>query len=92
MQQESAQLLAIRALAWLALDEELVGQFLNATGASPDDILARAQDADFQGAILDFLLMDDQWIVNFCDAHGLPYTAVQAARAVLPGGEATHWT
>jgi hypothetical protein len=92
MQQESAQLLALRALAWLAADEDLIGQFLNATGASPGDIRARAEDADFQGAILDFLLMNDQWVINFCDAHGLPYGDVQAARAALPGGEPPHWT
>ena len=44
-QQESAQTLALRALAWLLADEELTGLFLGATGASPADLRARAQDA-----------------------------------------------
>lgn len=90
--QEAAQLLALRALAWLASDEELIGQFLLATGARPDEIRARAQDADFHLAILDFLLVDDQRVMAFCDAHSYPYTEPQAARAALPGGEAPHWT
>lgn len=91
-QRDSAQLLALRALAWLASDDELFPAFLNATGASVNDIGARAQDEDFLGAILDFLLMDDRWVVAFCDLHQFPYTAVQAARAVLPGGAVEHWT
>ncbi|MFN6924606.1 MAG: DUF3572 domain-containing protein [Tabrizicola sp.] len=90
--QDSAQLLAIRALAWLASDEVLIREFLTATGAGPDDLRARAADADFHLAILDFLLMDDRRVMAFCDAHSLPYTEPQAARAALPGGAVPHWT
>lgn len=85
-------MLALRALAWLAADEIRIGEFLNATGASPADLRARAGDADFHVAILDFLLMDDQRVMAFCDAHSIPYTEPQAARAALPGGETPHWT
>lgn len=92
MHQDSAQILAIQALAWLAASDEMMPAFLNATGASLGDLRARAGDADFLGAILDFLMMDDQWVVAFCDQHGLPYTALQTARAALPGGAPVHWT
>ena len=91
-QLESAQLLALRALAWLATDVEQFQDFLAATGAGLDDVRTRAGDPDFHLAILDFLLMDDQRIMAFCDAHALPYTAPQTARAALPGGEVPHWT
>lgn len=91
-QQESAQLLALRALAWLAADAERIGAFMAATGAGPEDLRARAQDADFHLAILDFLLMDDRQVIAFCDDHGLPYTAPLSARAALPGGTETDWT
>lgn len=90
--QDSAQLLALRALAWIAADEMLIGEFLNATGASPADVRTRAGDADFHLAILDFLLVDDQRVIAFCEAHSYPYTEPQAARAALPGGETPHWT
>lgn len=92
MQQDSAQVLALQALAWLVADDEMLPAFLNATGASMSDLRARAKDVDFQGAILDFLMMDDQWVIAFCDQHALPYTAPQAARAALPGGASIHWT
>jgi hypothetical protein len=92
MQQDSAQILALQALAWLVADDDLLPAFLNATGASLADLRARAGDVDFQGAILDFLMMDDAWVVAFCDQHDLPYTAPQIARAALPGGAPVHWT
>jgi hypothetical protein len=92
MQQDSAQILALQALAWLVADDELLPVFLNATGAGLEDLRARAGDVDFQGAILDFLMMEDAWVVAFCDQHALPYTAPQTARAALPGGAPVHWT
>lgn len=91
-QRESAQMLALRALAWLAADAERIGGFMAATGAGPAELAARAQDADFQLAILDFLLMDDRQVIAFCDDEGLPYTAPLSARAALPGGAEPDWT
>ncbi len=76
----------------MASDDGLIGPFLAATGASPDEVRARAADPDFHLAILDFLLQDDQRVIAFCDAHGLAYTEPMQARAALPGGELPHWT
>ena len=90
--QESAELLALRALTWLAGNEELLPVFMGASGLSPDDLAKRAAEPEFLGSVLDFILMDDAWIVAFCDASDLRYDAPMQARAVLPGGEATHWT
>ena len=52
----------------------------------------RAADADFLGSVLDFVLMDDAWVIAFCDASDLRYEQVMAARQVLPGGAQVHWT
>jgi hypothetical protein len=41
---------------------------------------------------MDFLLMDDVWIKQFCDAQSLPYDRLMMARAALPGGGQVHWT
>jgi hypothetical protein len=92
MQQALAQVLALQALGWLAAEDEIFPVFLGATGASLADLRARASDPDFLGAVLDFLLTDDRWVVAFCDGHGHPYTAPQAARAALPGGSVINWT
>lgn len=90
--QESAETIALQALSWLAADEDLLPTFLSTTGAALSDVAQNAADPVFLGSVLDFLLMDDAWIVAFCDSAGLRYDAVMQARSALPGGEMAHWT
>lgn len=92
MQPEAAQVLAIQALGWIAGNDELFPVFLGATGAGMGELRSRAAEPEFLAAVLDFLLMDDAWVVAFCDAEGHPYTAPQTARAALPGGAVMNWT
>lgn len=90
--QENAEIVALQALGWLAADAELLPVFLGASGAARQDLAQGARDPAFLGAVLDFLLLDDTWIIAFCDSVGLPYEALAQARAALPGGAQTHWT
>ena len=39
-----------------------------------------------------FLMMEDAWVIDFCQAAGLPYDAPALAREGLPGGQRVHWT
>ncbi|KAB2884055.1 MAG: DUF3572 domain-containing protein [Albidovulum sp.] len=89
---EFAETLALHALAWLVGNHELLSVFLGATGTSAEELRARAAEPDFLVSTLDFLLMDDAWIVAFCDAAGYAYSDPLAARRALPGGAETHWT
>lgn len=89
---DAAETLALKALAWLAGQEELLSVFLGSTGASEDDLRNRATDPEFLGSVLDFLMMDDVWVVKFCDAHSMAYDNPMMARAALPGGAQMHWT
>ena len=92
MQQDIAEILALRALAWLSADDELLGVFLGSTGSSAQDIRERATDPEFLGSVLDFLMLNDDWIVAFCDASALAYDQLNAARQALPGGAQINWT
>jgi hypothetical protein len=92
MQREAAETVGVQALGWLAGNDELLPVFLGSTGASLDDLRAGAGDAAFLGSVLDFVMMDDAWVVAFCDSVSLPYTTPMLARAALPGGAVTHWT
>ncbi|WP_050663257.1 DUF3572 domain-containing protein [Roseovarius tolerans] len=92
MQQESAETIALQALGWLAGNEELLPVFLGATGASEADLRARATEPEFLGSVLDFLMMDDAWVVAFCDGQGLSYETPMMARVALPGGAQMSWT
>jgi len=92
MSPDDAETVGLQALAWLLGQEELLPVFLGATGAAADDLRARAADPEFLGAVLDFLLMDDAWVMGFCGDSGLAFTRPAAARAALPGGGQMHWT
>ncbi|WP_370401063.1 DUF3572 domain-containing protein [Sulfitobacter sp. JB4-11] len=90
--QESAETLALKALGWLAANDDLMPVFLGNSGASEADLRASAGDPVFLGSVLEFLMMDDAWVIGFCDDHALPYESVMAARAALPGGAQVNWT
>ena len=92
MQQEIAETIALQALGWLAGNDELLPVFLGSSGASEADLKAGAGDPAFLGSVLDFLTMNDAWVIAFCDASGLDYATPLSARLALPGGTQVSWT
>lgn len=89
---ENAETLALSCLEWLVGNDELLPVFLGATGTSENDLRARARDPEFLGAVLDFVMMDDAWVMAFCEARDLSFEAPMQARAALPGGGDMNWT
>lgn len=89
---ETADTVGLQAVAWLAGNDDLLPVFLGATGATEEDFRIGLEDPAFQGSVLDFLLMDDAWIMAFCTAQDLDPSLPMLARASLPGGESVHWT
>lgn len=89
---DQAELIAIQALGWLSAQDDLMMTFLGATGSGLDDVRARAGDPEFLASVLDFILMDDDWVRGVCDAQNLPYDAMQSVRMALPGGALPSWT
>ncbi len=92
MKVDTAETLALRAMAWLVANDELLPVFMGATGIDRDDLRNRAGEAEFLASVLDFLTMDDAWVIAFCDAENLPYQAPMQARQALPGGAQVNWT
>ena len=90
--QDAAEEIGVKALIWLAGNDDLMPVFLGASGASVDDVKASAGEPAFLASVLDFLLMDDAWVMGFCEAEGLKYDQPMYARAALPGGEQVNWT
>ena len=89
---DQAEVMAIKALGWLSAQDDLMMTFLGATGAGLDDVRTRASDPDFLASVMDFILMDDDWIRAFCDQQSLSYDAIQHIRMALPGGALPNWT
>ena len=88
----SAEVLGLQVLGWLVANDDLLPVFQGATGVSESDIRQGAGDAGFLGAVLDFVLLDDAWVVQCCDAVGVAHDSLFQARQALPGGEQVNWT
>jgi hypothetical protein len=82
---EQAEAVALRALAYLAGDEERFHRFLLSTGTTPADVRRRAGEPDFLSGVIDHLLTDDALLIAFAEDAALEPSAVVAARRRLPG-------
>ena len=92
MTPERAETIALQALGWLAADDELCATFLGASGATLEDLRARAAESAFLASVLGFLTQNDDWIIGFCDAAGLSYDQPLRALYALPGSDRVEWT
>jgi Protein of unknown function (DUF3572) len=82
---DSAQSLAVSALAFIAADSDRLSRFLNLTGLGPDNLRTAAADPAFLGSVLDYLVADEALLVEFAADSGLKPEAVARAHAVLRG-------
>jgi len=85
MQNDDAQVLALRALAWLASDSAMLGLFLAESGIGPSDLRQAAGDPAFLAGVLDHVLANEQRLLAFCQAENIPPAMPAAARILLPG-------
>ncbi|MGH1578699.1 DUF3572 domain-containing protein [Planktotalea sp.] len=92
MSREAAEVFSLNALGWIVGQEDILPVFLGASGASESDIRARASEPEFLLSVLDFLMMDDQWVISCCDALNVPYESLGEARQMMPGGAEVSWT
>ena len=87
-----AQTYALTALGWLSGQDDLLGNFLGFTGSNLESIKENVEEAGYLVSVLDFLMMDDRWVLNCCASTGLDPTEMRLARLALPGGAEVHWT
>ena len=89
---EEAEIYAFKVTNWLISKQDLVEVFMASTGVSEITIKREFHDVIFLAAVLDFLLLDDNWVIDACQAMGLEPEAMSVARQLLPGGEKVNWT
>lgn len=92
MRQEIAETRALAVLGWVAGREALFPTFLGATGTSESDLRERAGEPEFLAAVLDFLLLDDAWVIECATDLGWRPEEMLQIRGALPGGDLPHWT
>ena len=81
----SARSLAVSALAFIAADSDRLNRFLNLTGLGPHNLRTAAADPAFLGSVLDYLVGDEELLVQFAAEAGLKPEAVARAHAALRG-------
>lgn len=82
---EEAEVIALKALEFLASEPERLVRFLDLTGSSIDVIRSSAASPAFLGGVLDHLLGDQTLLLLFAAHEGLPPEDLQRLRRHLPG-------
>jgi hypothetical protein len=83
---ETAELLAIQVLTFIAEDEARMRDFLAATGLEPGQIRTAAKAEGFFAGVLEHMLGDESLLVAFANSVGIDPAEIGRARAVLGGG------
>jgi hypothetical protein len=78
-----AQIISLKALAFLAGEPSRLQRFINLTGLEPEGIAGMATETPFQAAVLEHLLADEQLLVEFCESENLEPFLLAAALQVL---------
>ena len=88
LEREQAEVVALEALAFLALESDRLGRFLGLTGTGPEQVRDRYSDPEFLAGVLDHVLSDETLLIAFVEERGLDPMLPAAARRELPGGDA----
>ncbi|HJP22156.1 MAG: DUF3572 domain-containing protein [Alphaproteobacteria bacterium] len=86
MTPESAETIALKALAFIAADSDELERLLARTGLTPETLRSQAGDPALLGGVLDFLFEQDDRLLAFCQNAGLAPEETTRARSRLPGG------
>jgi len=80
---ETAQMIAIKGLQFLAGDEEQLGRFLALTGCDPGDLRTNADSPDFLAGILEFFMGNEPTLLAFCSQYAIDPQDIAIAQQVL---------
>lgn len=82
---DQAEVLALKALAFLAQSPEEFDRFVTLSGLTRDDLRERAGEPETLAAVMDFLMAEDSRVTGFCESAGIDPRELQHARRALPG-------
>lgn len=82
---EDAETMALNALGFLIDLPENLERLMTQSGMDGSTIRQRAAERDFLAAILDFLMANEELLLDFCQTTGTDPKAVQMAGHILGG-------
>lgn len=86
---QSAESLALRAVAFLAADDDHIQRFIASTGLDPATFARNVDDSTTLAGVLDFILGDENLVIEFSEFAGITPEEPAIARQALPGFQ--HW-
>ena len=92
MDREIAETRALEVLTWVLSEDDLIQVFMGATGASQNDLRSNTLSHEFLLSILDFVLMDDIWVISCSKFLNIDPSQIQLIRMSLDGGQEVTWT
>ena len=92
MDKEIAETRAREVLTWVLSEGDLIQVFMGATGASQNDLRSNTLSHEFLISILDFVLMDDRWVISCGKFLNIDPSQIQLIRMSLDGGQEVNWT
>ena len=92
MDREIAETRALEVLTWVLSEDDLIQVFMGATGASQNDLRSNTLSHEFLLSILDFVLMDDRWVISCSKFLNIDPSQIQLIRISLDGGQEVTWT
>ena len=92
MNKEIAETRALEVLTWVLSEDDLIQVFMGTTGASQNDLRSNTLSHEFLVSILDFVLMDDRWVISCSKFLNIDPSQIQLIRMSLDGGQEVTWT
>jgi hypothetical protein len=80
---ETAEMLAVQALAFIAEDDSRLSGFIASTGIAAESIRDAAREPNFLAGVLEHILADEKLLVAFADSAGTDPAEVARARQAL---------
>lgn len=85
MTPDGAHTLALKALGFVAGSEGALDRLMTLSGLDRDTLRERAGEPEMLVSLLDFLLMDEQLLLDFCQDTSADPKDVHMARHLLGG-------
>ncbi len=92
MNEDQAKIVALRALAYLVRDEDVLQRFMDLSGSDAMDMRQRADDPAMLAGILDFFLGNEVQLLEMCEATEIAVEEPARARHCLAGVQYEEWS
>ena len=80
-----AEILALHVVAFITQRDNVLQQLIVQTGMTPSTLRERTNDPEFLAGVVDFILSNEQLLLEFCKFKKLAPTRLVRIRQKLPG-------